>query len=63
LLTKYNAHINVEVCNNICAIKYLFTWSQKWRTFISTFKKYYIIKVKWKNKTMPTYKTSSSFIW
>ncbi len=29
LLTKYNAHINVEVCNNICAIKYLFTWSQK----------------------------------
>jgi hypothetical protein len=23
LLTKYDAHINVEVCNNICAVKYL----------------------------------------
>jgi len=24
LLTKYDAHINVEVCNNIRAVKYLF---------------------------------------
>ncbi len=29
LLTKYNAHINVEVYNNIRAIKYLFKYVYK----------------------------------
>ncbi len=29
LLTKYNAHINVEVCNNIHAVKYLFKYVYK----------------------------------
>jgi hypothetical protein len=29
LLTKYNAHINIEVCNNIRAIKYLFKYVYK----------------------------------
>jgi hypothetical protein len=29
LLTKYNAHINVKVCNNICAVKYLFKYVYK----------------------------------
>ncbi len=29
LLTKYDAHINVEVCNNICAVKYLFKYVYK----------------------------------
>jgi hypothetical protein len=29
LLTKYDAHINVDVCNNICAIKYLFKYVYK----------------------------------
>jgi hypothetical protein len=29
LLTKYDAHINVEVCNNICAIKYIFKYVYK----------------------------------
>jgi hypothetical protein len=29
LSTTYDAHINVEVCNNICAVKYLFTYVYK----------------------------------
>jgi hypothetical protein len=29
LLTKYDAHINVEVYNNICAIKYLLKYVYK----------------------------------
>ncbi len=29
LSTKYNAHINVEVYNNICAVKYLFKYVYK----------------------------------
>ncbi len=29
LLTKYDAPINVEVCNNICAVKYLFKYVYK----------------------------------
>ncbi len=29
LLTKYDAHINVEIYNNICAIKYLFKYVYK----------------------------------
>ncbi len=29
LLTKYDAHINVEVCNNIRAVKYLFKYVYK----------------------------------
>ncbi len=29
LLTKYNAHINIEVYNNICAVKYLFKYVYK----------------------------------
>jgi hypothetical protein len=29
LLTKYDAHINVKVCNNIRAIKYLFKYVYK----------------------------------
>jgi hypothetical protein len=29
LSTKYDVHINVEVCNNICAIKYMFKYVYK----------------------------------
>jgi hypothetical protein len=29
LSTKYNAHINIEVCNNIHAVKYLFKYVYK----------------------------------
>jgi len=29
LLTKYDAHINVEVCNNIHVVKYLFEYIYK----------------------------------
>jgi hypothetical protein len=29
LLTKYDTHINVEVCNNIRAVKYLFKYIYK----------------------------------
>jgi hypothetical protein len=29
LLTKYDAHINVEVCNNIRVVKYLFKYVYK----------------------------------
>jgi len=29
LSTKYNVHINVEVCNNICEVKYLFKYVYK----------------------------------
>jgi hypothetical protein len=29
LSTKYDEHINVEVCNNICAVKYLFKYVYK----------------------------------
>jgi hypothetical protein len=29
LLTKYNAHINIEVCHNICAVKYMFKYVYK----------------------------------
>jgi hypothetical protein len=29
LSTKYNVHINVEVCNNICVVKYLFKYVYK----------------------------------
>jgi hypothetical protein len=29
LSTKYNVHINVEVCNNICLVKYLFKYVYK----------------------------------
>jgi hypothetical protein len=29
LLTKYDAHINLEVCNNIRAVKYLFKYIYK----------------------------------
>jgi hypothetical protein len=29
LLTKYDVHINVEVCNNIRAVKYLFKYVYK----------------------------------
>jgi hypothetical protein len=29
LSTKYDVHINVEVCNNICAVKYLFKYVYK----------------------------------
>ncbi len=29
LLTKYDAHINIEVCNNIRVVKYLFKYVYK----------------------------------
>jgi hypothetical protein len=29
LLTKYNAHINIEVCHNICVVKYMFKYIYK----------------------------------
>ena len=29
LVTKYNAHINIEICNTIGAVKYLFKYVYK----------------------------------
>jgi hypothetical protein len=29
LSTKYDAHINIEVCSDICAVKYLFKYVYK----------------------------------
>jgi hypothetical protein len=29
LSTKYDAHINIEICNNICVVKYLFKYVDK----------------------------------
>jgi hypothetical protein len=55
--------MHIQHIQNIYNVHIGFIWSQKWGTFISTFKKHYKMKVKLKNKTMSTCKISSTFRW